>query len=190
MVGFNRRFSPYAQEIKNHTDKRINPLFIHYRMNAGFIPLDHWVHENGGRMVGEACHIIDLMTFFTGSRIATINFESLSPNTGSISASDNKSIVLKYKDGSLATIEYLSVGNKNFPKEYMEVHFDEKTLVLNDYKSLKGYGLKLNEMSSNKSEKGHVEELQALSDSLTGKNANWPIELWDLAQTTEATFLV
>ena len=190
MVGFNRRFSPYVQEIKKHTDHRINPLFIHYRMNAGFVPLDHWVHENGGRMVGEACHIIDLMTFFTGSRIATINFESLSPNTGSISASDNKSIVLKYKDGSLATIEYLAVGNKNFPKEYMEVHFDEKTLVLNDYKSLKGYGLKLNEMSSNKSEKGHVEELQALFDSLTGKNANWPIELWDIFETTETTLLI
>ena len=72
----------------------------------------------------------------------------------------------------------------------MEVHFDEKTLVLNDYKSLKGYGLKLNEMSSNKSEKGHVEELQALSDSLTGKNANWPIEFWDLVQTTEITLLI
>ena len=190
MVGFNRRFSPYAQEIIKHTYKRINPLFIHYRINAGFIPLDHWVHENGGRIVGEACHIIDLMTYFTGSRIVTINFESLSPKTGSVSASDNKSIVLKYTDGSLATIEYLAVGNKNFAKEYMEVHFDEKTLVLNDYKSLKGYGLKLDEMPSNKSEKGHFEELKALSESLTGKNSNWPIELWDLVQTTEATFLV
>ena len=76
----------------------------------------------------------------------------------SISPVDNKVIILKYKDGSIATIEYFAVGNKNFPKEYMEVHFDEKTIVMNDYKSLLGYGLKMKELSSVKSEKGHFEE--------------------------------
>ena len=79
MVGFNRRFSPYIREIKKTTDKRINPLFIHYRMNAGFVPLDHWIHENGGRIIGEACHIIDVMTFLTGSRIHSISYEGLTP---------------------------------------------------------------------------------------------------------------
>ena len=190
MVGFNRRFSRYAAEIKKHTDKRVNPLFIHYRMNAGFIPLDHWVHENGGRMVGEACHIIDLMTYFTGARIKNVSFESLTPNNEAISKSDNKSFILKYDDGSVATIEYFAVGSKQFPKEYLEIHFDEKTIVMEDYRSLKGFGLKLNELTTAKSEKGQFEELIRLHDTLTGKNTKFPIEIWDLIQTTRVTFLL
>jgi predicted dehydrogenase/threonine dehydrogenase-like Zn-dependent dehydrogenase len=190
MTGFNRRFSKYAVEIKKHTDKRINPLFINYRMNAGHIPLDHWVHEHGGRMVGEACHIIDLMTFFTGSAIESISCESITPTTQHISGSDNKSIILKYKDGSVCTIGYFAVGNKEFPKEYMEVHFDEKTIVLNDYKSLEGFGLKLNNISSNNSEKGQKEELTELHHALTGDKTNWPIELWDMVQTTEISLML
>jgi len=67
MVGFNRRFSPFAKEIKKHIENRINPMMISYRMNAGYIPLDHWVHEDGGRIIGEGCHIIDLFNYFTES---------------------------------------------------------------------------------------------------------------------------
>jgi len=140
MVGFNRRFSPYASEAKKVTDKRINPLFMHYRMNAGFVPLDHWVHENGGRIVGEACHIIDLMTYFTGSRIQSVNYNNLSPNTEAISDKDNRSIILKYEDGSIATIEYFAVGNKAIPKETMEIHFDQKILNLYYAPMYKIYG--------------------------------------------------
>ena len=190
MVGFNRRFSPYAIEIKRHTKNRINPLFIHYRMNAGYIPQDHWVHENGGRIVGEACHIIDLMSFFTQSPIASISFESLSPATGHFNSSDNKSIILKYEDGSVATIEYFSVGNRKFPKEYMEVHFDEKTIVLEDYKKLKGFGCNIKEINTTKSRKGHLEELEMLHKALTGQNKKWPIEFQELVQTTQVSIIV
>jgi predicted dehydrogenase/threonine dehydrogenase-like Zn-dependent dehydrogenase len=132
MVGFNRRFSPYAAEIKKHTDNRINPLFIHYRMNAGYIPLDHWVHENGGRVVGEACHIIDLASFLVGKPVVSMSFEHMNPSTEKFSKSDNKSFILKYEDGSIATIEYFAVGSREFSKEYMEVHFDEKTIIMDD----------------------------------------------------------
>lgn len=184
LVGFNRRFSRYAQEIKKHTDKRINPLFIHYRMNAGYIPLDHWVHEHGGRMVGEACHIIDLMSFFTGSSIKSINAESLTPNNNKYSAGDNKAIILKYQDGSVAAIDYFAVGSTKLPKEYMEVHFDEKSIILDDYKSLKGYGVQINELSSKTSEKGHLLELERLYDTLRGGNKELPILLEDIFQTT------
>ena len=104
-VGFNRRFSKYITEIRKHTNKRINPMIIRYRMNAGYIPLDHWVHEDGGRMVGEACHIIDLMTSLTNSKIESISTESLKPKTDNFVTSDNKSITLKYSDGSIASIE-------------------------------------------------------------------------------------
>lgn len=190
MVGFNRRFSKYAKEIKKHTDKKMNPLFIHYRMNAGFIPLDHWVHKSGGRIIGEACHIIDLMTFFIGTKIKSISYESLTPRNSAFSDSDNKSIILKYENGSVATIEYFAVGNKNFPKEYMEVHYDGKTIVMNDYKSLKGYGVKINEITSSTAQKGHLEELNVLSELIKGNASGLPIEFRDLVQTTNATFLI
>ncbi len=184
MVGYNRRFSIYAQEIKKHVERRLNPLFIQYRMNAGYIPSDHWVHENGGRMVGETCHIIDLMTFLTGSAIRSISCEQLTPAGDKFNPSDNVSMILKYNDGSVATIAYFACGNKTFPKEYMEVHFDEKTIIMNDYKSLKGYGIKIKPIKTNISEKGQFEEFEYLHESLSGKNENWPIPLWDLIQTT------
>lgn len=190
MTGFNRRFSVFAAEIKKHTSKRINPLFIQYRMNAGHIPLDQWVHEHGGRIVGEACHLIDLMTFFTESKIASISVEKISPNNSKIGSSDNVSIVLKYEDGSVCNIQYFAVGSKLISKEYMEVHFDEKTIILDDYKSLKGYGLKINEINLSRSNKGQKEELISLYETIKGTSNNWPIELWDMIQTTEITFAV
>ena len=190
MTGFNRRFSQFSQEIKKHTDKRINPLFIQYRMNAGHIPLEHWVHESGGRIVGEGCHLVDLMTFFTGSKIASISVEKISPNNDKISASDNVSIVLKYEDGSVCNIQYFAVGSKQMSKEYMEIHYDDKTIVMDDYKTLKGYGVKLKEISKGRSDKGQKEELEALYETLKGNKSDWPIELWDMIQTTEITFAI
>lgn len=189
-VGFNRRFSKYTDKIKKHTDKRINPLLIRYRMNAGYIALNHWVHEDGGRMIGEACHIIDLMTSLTNSKIESISVESLTPNNLNYSSSDNKSITLKYQDGSVASIEYFAVGSKDLSKEFMEVHFDGKSIVLDDYKTLKGYGLKLDEISTDISQKGQLEELEVLYDALKGNNKKWAIELWDMMQTTEISFLI
>lgn len=188
MVGFNRRFSKYAEEIKKHTNKRINPLFINYRMNAGYIPLEHWVHESGGRIVGEGCHIIDLMTYFTSSTIKSISFESINPNNDKISSSDNKSIVLSYEDGSVAVINYFAVGSKALSKEYMEIHYDEKSIIMDDYKSLKGYGIKIKELTSGTSDKGQFEELNYIYKTIK-EGKDWPIPLWDLIQTTKVTFL-
>jgi predicted dehydrogenase len=189
MVGFNRRFSPYAREIKRHTDQRVNPLFLHYRMNAGYIPPNHWVHESGGRIIGEACHIIDLMTFFTGSKIESVQTDSVRLTGESLNPSDNKTITLKYADGSLATIEYFASGSKDLPKEYLEVHFDQKTIVMEDYRSLNGYGVNMKSLKNSTSEKGHLEELEALASALSGETKTWPIELWDIVQTTHASIL-
>jgi predicted dehydrogenase/threonine dehydrogenase-like Zn-dependent dehydrogenase len=185
MVGFNRRFSKYAIEIKRHTDKRLNPLFIHYRMNAGYVPRDHWIHEDGGRIIGEGCHLIDLMSFLTGSSIARISYDSLQPRTGKYSQSDNKAIILKYQDGSIATIEYFAVGNKNISKEYMEIHFDEKMIIMDDYKMLSAYGFKIKPISTKTSEKGHFEELSRLYETLSGKNPVWPISLENMIETSQ-----
>ena len=190
MVGFNRRFSKYAQEITKHTAKRVNPLFVHYRMNAGFIPLDHWVHEHGGRMVGECCHIIDLMTALTGTTITSISQESLSPSNEKYSHTDNRAIILKYEDGSVCTIHYFAVGSKKYPKEFMEVHFDDKTITMDNYKKLEGFGVKVPSLTGTISQKGQLEELEALYDTLSGKTNDWPIALWDMIQTTEASFVI
>jgi predicted dehydrogenase len=190
LTGFNRRFSKYIVEIKKYTDQRINPLLIRYRMNAGYIPIDHWVHENGGRIIGEACHIIDLATAMINSTITSICVESLTPKTDKYSESDNKAIILKYADGSVACIEYFAVGSKDLSKEFMEVHFDGKSIILDDYKSLKGYGIKVNEITTTTSQKGHLEELIALYETLRGDKKKWPIELWDMIQTTEVTFKI
>jgi len=191
MVGFNRRFSDYAKEIKNHTSKRINPLFIRYRMNAGYIPLDSWHHDFGGRIVGEACHIIDFVSYLTESSIVELGVQSMEPTNDKFSKSDNKSITIKYSDGSIASIEYFSVGSKKLSKEFCEVHFDGKSIILDDYKSLIGYGLKIKEIQHKSSEKGQFNELGALYESLVRKDdQQWPIDYLDMIQTTEATILI
>ncbi len=189
-TGFNRRFSPYSNEIRNFTSERINPLFITYRMNAGYAETDHWIHEDGGRIIGEGCHIIDLMTSFVNDKIVSISCESLNPNNSKFISSDNKSFIIKYNDGSIANVQYFSTGSSKISKEYMEIHFDNKSIIMDDYKSLKGYGVKINELKSSISSKGHKEQLIAFYDSLKGNTNNWPIELWDMMQTTESTFII
>lgn len=186
-TGFNRRFSRYAQEVRRQVQERINPVFIQYRMNAGYIPLDHWVHEHGGRMVGEACHIIDLMSYLVGERVYSVSVDELTPNNERYSSSDNKSITLKYHDGSIANIQYFSVGSKKLSKEYMEVHFDGKSLVLDDYRSLTGFGVTVNKVESEVSQKGQLEELEQLYLSLQEKD-EWPIDYDSMIETTELTF--
>jgi len=188
-VGFNRRFSKYAREIKKHTDKRHSPLFIRYRMNAGFIPEESWIHEYGGRIIGEACHLIDLMTFLTESEIESISTESLNPINAKFKGADNKSMTLRYKDGSVAAIDYFSVGGKSLEKEFMEVHFDGKSILMNDYKSLSGHNIKVKELNSPTSKKGQIEELDFLFDAIKTRS-KWPIPLWDMLQTTKASILI
>jgi predicted dehydrogenase len=187
-VGYNRRFSRCAQEIKEKVKNRINPMVIHYRMNAGYIPSDHWVHKDGGRIIGECCHVIDLVSFLIEANIEEISVVSLTPKNDYYGVDDNKSILLKYSDGSICTIEYFANGGKELPKERMEAHFDNKSIILDDYSKLEGYGLRLS--SVEKPDKGHYQEWWSLYDSLTGKNSSWPISYDDLIQTSKATFLI
>lgn len=186
-VGFNRRFSKYAKEIRKYTDQRINPLVMRYRMNAGYIPMDSWVHEHGGRIVGEGCHIVDFTSSFAKSPIVDITVQSLEPINDKYSKSDNKSITIKYEDGSIASIEYFANGSKKLSKEFFEVHFDGKSIVLDDYKSLKGFDVKVNEIKTESSQKGQYEELLSLYDALKVEGAHWPIDFWDIYQTTKST---
>ncbi|MEE8269155.1 MAG: Gfo/Idh/MocA family oxidoreductase, partial [Nitrospinaceae bacterium] len=104
LTGFNRRFSPFALRAKELIKNRTNPIIINYRMNAGYIPLDHWVHteEGGGRNLGEACHIYDLFTFFINSKVVSIQARSLTPKTDHYSSRDNFVAILGFEDGSVA----------------------------------------------------------------------------------------
>tara|TARA_X000000368_G_scaffold384316_1_gene342813 strand:+ start:2535 stop:4661 length:2127 start_codon:yes stop_codon:yes gene_type:complete len=190
MVGFNRRFSKYLKEIKSKTKNRTSPLFINYRMNAGFKNVDSLIFKEGGRIIGEGCHIIDLFSYLVDSKIKSISYESISKNKSKFLKNDNKSIVLKYHDGSLCTLQYLSMGNNDIGKEFMEVHFDNKTILLHDYKSIEGFGVNIEKLNSKVSDKGHLDELIILHDYLNGKTEKWPINYDSMIETTLATFLI
>jgi predicted dehydrogenase len=190
MVGFNRRFSPYIAEIKKHTDKRIGPLYIHYRINAGYQPADHWTHGDGGRIIGEACHIVDLVLYITGSRIDNFSATDIHSGSSKFLSNDNKVINLKFADGSVAVIEYVSMGSRSMPKEYLEIHFDEKSISMDDYKLLSSFGFKIKKLQSGTSNKGHYEELATLYNCLKDKNTSWPIDLQDMIDTTKTVIQI
>ena len=183
MVGFNRRFSKYAQEIKRLLDGRTAPAFIRYRMNAGFVPADAWVHGDGGRIIGEGCHLIDLMQYLIDRPVSDCSVASFKPKSGYYLSEDNRFITMEFEDGSVAEIEYFSCGSKELPKEYMEFHWENKSIIMDDYKLLTGYGVKVKSHKSALSKKGHEEEWLAMYDAL--KTGNNPIDVNSLFRTTE-----
>lgn len=183
MVGFNRRFSKHAQEIKRLLNNRTAPAFIRYRMNAGFVPADAWVHGDGGRIIGEGCHLIDLMQYLIGSPVEDCTVAHFKPKAGYYLSEDNRFITMEFEDGSVAEIEYFACGSKELPKEYMEVHWENKSIIMDDYKLLTGYGVKVKSLKSSLSQKGHEEEWLAFYDALkAGRNA---IDVSSLIRTTE-----
>jgi len=192
MVGFNRRFSPYARKIKEMIKNRINPMIINYRMNAGFIPKEHWVHteEGGGRNRGEACHIYDLFNFFTESEVESIAAFSIDPKTEQYTRNDNFIASIKYKDGSVFSLIYTALGTPEVPKEQMEIYVDGNVVFLNDYKELKIFGGPKNyELKTKAQDKGHNEELAEFARSIRDRDG-YPIPLWQLIQATEISFEV
>ena len=193
-VGFNRRFAPSIKKIKKQIADRVNPMILTYRMNAGYVPPDHWIHdpqEGGGRIVGEACHILDLFSYLVDAPVRAYSTSSLRPSTDSISSSDNKLITLEYEDGSLGTIMYFSVGPKTLPKERFEVYWDGKSIHLEDYASVSCWGMTANELRTQKTDKGHISELKKLVDALRGDSINgWPIELSSLIETSRIAMML
>ena len=189
MVGFNRRFSKYAREIKKHVSTRTDPMIINYQMNAGHIPTDHWVHneEGGGRIIGEACHIFDLFNYFTDAEVVSISVDPITPKTKYFIDRDNAVITLKYNDGSICTLTYTTLGNNQYPKEVCQIYFDGKTIAINDYKQLDGFGVKLPDMKSSEPEKGQYEEIIDFARYLKGE-VQAPIPLWQLVHATEISF--
>jgi len=190
MVGFNRRFSPAAVRVKNLIRDRQNPIIVNYRVNAGYIPLDHWVHgeEGGGRIIGEACHMFDLFNYFTESEAESIDVSAISPKIEHISATDNFVATLKYTDGSVCTLLYTAVGASELSKEYIEVYCDGKTMIIDDFKELKIYSARQKGWKGPQ-DKGHVRELEEFAHSIR-EGGSCPISLSELVQATKISFVV
>jgi predicted dehydrogenase len=143
MVGFNRRFSPHVQKMKALLMPVHEPKSFIMTMNAGMIPADHWTQDievGGGRIIGEACHFIDLMRFLAGGEIVSIQARRMGGAPGAAQTEDKAAITLGFADGSFGTIHYLANGAVSFPKERIEVFAAGRVLQLNNFRTLQGFG--------------------------------------------------
>ena len=174
MVGFNRRYAPFTEEIKTFFKNRISPMIAHYRINAENIPHDHWVYdkkEGGGRIISEACHFIDYLTYVIGSKPIQV-FTSSITGQKSQDTVDNFAINLTFEDGSTGSIIYTSKGNKKLSKERAEFFADDKTAILDNFKNLKLISNVKDETKKNmlSQDKGHKNEFKFLIENI--KNGN------------------
>lgn len=191
LTGFNRRFSPCLKRMFALLAERSGPMIINYRMNAGYIPADNWVHgsEGGGRNLGEACHIYDLFTALTGARVVSVSAHAITPSSSHYGSTDNFVATVKFDDGSVASLTYTALGSKAHPKERMEVYVDGKVLLLDDYKSLEVVGTRQAGLSLRLADKGQRQELLEFVDSIRN-GLDWPIPLWQQLQATDIALRV
>lgn len=191
MVGYNRRFSPAITRCRDVLARRATPMIVDYRMNAGYLPPDHWVHgaEGGGRNLGEACHIYDLFNALVGVPHESVHAVAIRPPGPAWRRNDNFVATLRYVDGSICTLTYTALGDKSWPKERMEVFADGKVVAMDDFREVKIAGGRHRPWNVSAPQKGQKEEIVALADALATGGA-WPIALDDLLRTSEIAFEV
>lgn len=185
-VGFNRRFSSFAVKMKELAGKGVKNIIA--TMNAGFIPSEVWVHDlktGGGRIIGEACHFIDLCSFLTDSIVTSVCMNAMGENPEE--NTDNASILLRYKDGSNAVINYFANGSKSYSKERVEIYTQEKTLVLDNWRELKGYGCKGFTKMKKSMDKGHTTQFSLLNERIL-RGGEALIPFCSIINTTKASF--
>lgn len=187
-VGFNRRFAPLAMQMKKALGDADSPMNIIATMNAGFIPAKVWVHDmeiGGGRIIGEACHFIDLISFLCGSKVKSVCMNAM--GTQPEENTDNASILLKYENGTNAVINYFANGSKAYSKERVEVFHQERTLVMDNWRNLKGYGFKSFSSASSSQDKGHQNQFNQLIAAIqNGGEQIVPMD--EIINTTRASF--
>jgi polar amino acid transport system substrate-binding protein len=191
-VGFNRRFSPLAGQAKDFFAGGNSPLSILYRVNAGRIPKEHWIQdpEQGGRIVGEVCHFVDLMQFFTGSAPVSVFAESVSAKSDKTVDADSVFITLRFADGSNGCVAYLSEGDKTLPKERIEIFGSGRSFVLDDFRRAALYKNGREEQVTLKAQdKGQHQQIKQVCASVL-KGTEAPISVNELAATTRATFRI
>ncbi len=184
-VGFNRRFSPHIQKMKSLLGSA--PMNVIATMNAGAIPAHVWVHDmlvGGGRIIGEACHFMDLITFLTGSRIKAVCMNAMGPAPQA--HTDNASILLQYENGSTGVINYFSNGSKAYAKERVEVYSQERTLIMDNFRTTEGFGFKGFSRLKTGLDKGHKAQFKLLRERLqSGGPALIPFD--EIINTTRAS---
>lgn len=185
-VGFNRRFSPHMQQVKKITGDA--PMNVIATMNAGSIPANVWVHDlkvGGGRIVGEACHYMDLITYLTGSKIKAVCMNAMGSNPQA--NTDNASILLHYENGSTGVINYFANGSKTYSKERIEVYSQERTLITDNFRQTEGYGTGSFTKLKTNVDKGHAAQFKLLMERIkNGGQALIPMD--ELVNTTLASF--
>lgn len=188
-VGFNRRFSKPIKSIKKFFSEIKEPLVIHYRVNAGFIPLTHWTQdlEQGGRIIGEGCHFIDTMVYLTDSLPVSVFAESIISENSQVNKNDSVSITIQFKNGAVGHLLYLANGDSLVPKEYCEVYGGNLTAIMNNFKTVEYY--KNNKMKKEKydGKKGHNEEIEHFINVCLGKE-NSKLSFEEMITATKTTF--
>lgn len=188
MIGFNRRFSPLITTVKKRFGE--GPMSMIYRVNAGNIPKDNWIQDmeiGGGRIIGEACHFIDLLTFLNGSLPKTVSAMALPDPNG---LNDTVTINIQFENGSTGVVAYFANGSKDLPKEYLEVFTSGNSAVLSDFKTLKIYGKgKPTKKKLLNQNKGQKEMVEAFVNGLL-KDGQSPIPMNEIFAVTRATFKV
>jgi predicted dehydrogenase len=190
MVGFNRRFSPQIQKMKGLLTPIAEPKSFIMTMNAGEIPADHWTQDNevgGGRIIGEACHFIDLMRYLADSEVVSVQARRMGDAPGIEITEDKAAITLGFADGSFGTIHYLSNGATSFPKERIEVFAAGKVLQLDNFRKLQGYGWSgFKKMNLWRQDKGQSACVAAFLSAIeSGGSAPIPAnELFEVASVT------
>jgi len=188
-TGFNRRFSKAAAAVRAFIGEDHPPLTMMYRISAGHVPKDHWTQtgEGGGRIIGEACHFIDLLQFICGANPVTVFAQSIDTADESIVTSDNTVISIKFEDGSVGSIGYFSGGGKSMPKERFEVFGGGRSALIDNYNSVSMFD-KSGKLTKHVRGKGHSEEMRAFVTALrTGIPA---IPISSQIATTLASFAV
>lgn len=186
MVGFNRRFSPHAEKMKSLLGT--SQMNVIATMNAGNIPANVWVHDmqiGGGRIIGEACHFIDLITYLTGSKVKAVCMNAMGENPEE--NTDNATILLKYENGSTGVINYFSNGSKSYSKERVEVYSQERTLIMDNFRETEGFGFKNFSKLKTKLDKGHKAQFHKLIEQ-TQKGGSALIPFDEIVNTTKASF--
>ena len=190
MVGYNRRFSPHIQKIKRLLEGKPTPKTFIMTMNAGEIPKDHWTQDSevgGGRIIGEACHYIDLMRFLAGSKIKSFNAVKMGKNDFVEITEDKALISLTFEDGSMGSIHYFANGGKSFPKERIEIFCDGAVLQLDNFRKLRGFGWKgFNKMNLWSQDKGQLNCVGAFMKSVRegGENPIPQDEIFEVARVS------
>ncbi|HVM94254.1 MAG TPA: bi-domain-containing oxidoreductase [Terriglobales bacterium] len=189
MVGFNRRFAPMAQELKKFFAQTREPLSMNYRVNAGYIPADHWVNDpevGGGRILGEVCHFVDFLSFVAGGSPIEVRAEGVG-NPGQYSL-DNIVATLKFANGGVGTITYMANGDKSSSKERLEIFGGGSVAILEDFRRLElvRNGRKTISRARWKQDKGHQAEMRAFAEAVRGKIPP-PIPFEEIVGSTLAT---